>query len=131
MKLRALFLFCGAVLAATGVVVGAAASHALKADLPPEALRLIATGERYQMWHALALIAVGCLPFETGRRWLTAAGLCLLVGTVLFSGSLYTLALTSYAFVGPVTPVGGTLMILGWVCFAGHALVLLRCHNNA
>ncbi len=111
----------GAVLAFFAVGAGAFASHGLKARLAPEMLAVFETGARYQMFHALALVACG-LAAPTLRRgplaW--AAGL-FVVGTLLFSGSLYLLAVTGVRGIGVVTPFGGTAWLVGWLAFAWAA----------
>ena len=107
-------LLIGALLAALGVLLGAFGAHGLRAALSPEALGWWQTGVQYQMWQALGLVAIGAarLPGTRLSVWLLA------LGTLVFSGSLYVLALTGARWLGMVTPVGGVLMIAGWVCFA-------------
>jgi uncharacterized membrane protein YgdD (TMEM256/DUF423 family) len=100
------------------VAVGAGAfgAHGLRARLSPELLAVFETAARYQMYHALALLAVawavtrwpGALP-----HW---AGWLFLAGTVLFSGSLYLLALTGIRWLGAITPLGGLAFLAGWLC---------------
>lgn len=102
----------GAVLAALGVALGAFAAHALKARLSPELLVNFETGVRYQMYAALALLALGTRPEQ--RR----APALLLGGAVIFSGTLYVLALTGLKWLGAVTPIGGALLIAGFVLAA-------------
>ena len=110
-----LFTALGGLFGATAVVAGAFGAHALRARLDPRLLEAFQTAARYQMYHALALFAVawaiGC-----HRKWGTAAGSLLAGGTVLFSGSLYALALTGHRWLGAVTPFGGLALILGWLC---------------
>ena len=102
----------GAMLAALGVLFGAFGAHGLRNALSPEALGWWQTGVEYQMWHAIGLLAIGAarLPGTRLPVWLLA------LGTLVFSGSLYLLALTGARWPGMVTPVGGVLMIAGWVC---------------
>ena len=83
-------------------------------------LRAFEVGVRYQMYHALALLAVGWLASQ-GRRGANVAGWCFLLGTVLFSGSLYLLSLTGARAFGPVTPMGGVLLLVGWCSTAWAA----------
>ena len=110
-------LLAGSVLGALGVAAGAFGAHALKARLAPDALAAWETGVRFQLVHALALLAVGLLARQVGLP-LRGSGLAFAWGTVLFSGSLYVLALGGPRWLGPVTPVGGVLLIAGWVLLA-------------
>lgn len=119
-----LFLAIAALLGGFAVAGGAFASHALQDQLPARALGVFQTGIRYQMYHALALLAVALLQAvaKPPSPWLTAAGGLFIAGTVLFSGSLYLLSLASVKAVGPVTPVGGVALMAGWACLAIAAL---------
>jgi uncharacterized membrane protein YgdD (TMEM256/DUF423 family) len=112
-------LLAGALLAGLGVMLGAFGTHGLRAALTPEALGWWQTGVQYQMWQAIGLVAIGAarLPGTRLSVWLLA------LGTLIFSGSLYVMALTGARWLGMVTPVGGVLMIAGWVCLS---LTLLR-----
>jgi uncharacterized membrane protein YgdD (TMEM256/DUF423 family) len=92
------------------VATGAFAAHGLKDRLTPEALGWIKTASDYEMWHGLALLAIALL----GRGALRAAALAFLIGIVLFSGSLYLLALTGWRGFAWVTPFGGVALLLGW-----------------
>ena len=129
------FLVIGAVSGLVGVAAGAFGSHALRGRLTPERLGQFETAVRYQLWHALALFAVvivGSLHFANPRithpelivledtiGWPAAmAGWLFVAGTLLFSGSLYALALTGKRRWGMVAPIGGTCFILGWVSLA-------------
>ncbi len=111
-----LFFRLGALSALVSVAAGAFGAHALRARLTPEYLAVFETAGRYQMYHALGLLAValavtrwpGALPVWAG--WLFVAG------TVLFSGSLYILALTGIRWWGAVTPLGGVALLVGWLC---------------
>lgn len=99
----------GALLALLGVALGAFGTHSLRDVLTPERLATFETGVRYQMYHALGLIAIGALPTPPYRTaWL------LFVGSLIFSGSLYTLVLTDLSWLGAVAPIGGALQLLGW-----------------
>ena len=111
-----LFFRVGSLSALVAVAAGAFGAHALRARLAPELLAVFETGAQYQMYHALGLLAVawatsrwpGALPIWAG--WLFVAG------TVLFSGSLYALALTGVRGLGAITPFGGVAFLAGWLC---------------
>ena len=116
--LNALMTF-GALSAATSVVLGAFGAHALKGKLSISSQATFETAVHYQMTHSLGLLLVGVLMLVLGVKtpWLTAAW-SFAVGIVLFSGSLYGLALLGWRWLGPVTPVGGALFIVGWLALA-------------
>ena len=118
MMLNALMTF-GALSAATSVVLGAFGAHALKGKLTGASLATFETAVHYQMTHSLGLLLVGVLMLVLGVKtpWLTAAW-SFTVGIFLFSGSLYGLALLGWRWLGPVTPVGGALFIVGWLALA-------------
>ena len=110
------FLGLGAVLAALAVAAGAFAAHGLRTRLTPELLAIFETGARSQMYHALGLLAVACV---VGRApGAAAAGWCFVAGVVLFSGSLYALALSGARWLGAVTPLGGLAFLAGWLVLA-------------
>jgi len=107
-----------ALLGLVAVVLGALGSHALKARLAPEALESFEVGVRYQMLHALLLLAVEALPILIERYKLIIARL-VVSGVLTFSGSIYLLSTRAISgldlsFLGPVTPVGGLLLIAAW-----------------
>ena len=102
----------GAVGMFLAVALGAFAAHGLKARLTPEMLTIFETGVRYHVYHALALLALGA------ARGPEKAGWCFIAGIVVFSGSLYVLALTGEKRLGMVTPIGGLLFLAGWILFA-------------
>lgn len=118
----------GAAFGFIGVALGAFGSHALRGKLPPDRAATFETGVRYQMWHALALFAVvivdawtpgsGSFLFlaaDRGTGWpALAAGWLFVAGIVLFSGSLYVLAVTRRPAWGALTPFGGVCLLLGW-----------------
>lgn len=108
-------LAAGLILAALGVGLGAFGAHALKARLDPAMLANFETGVRYQMYAALALIALG------GQVSIRRAPALLLAGAVIFSGTLYVLAMTGQRWLGAVTPIGGALLIAGFVVAAVEA----------
>ncbi len=108
-----LFGVLGAVSGFCGVALGAFGAHALRERLSPELLAVFETAVRYQMFHALALLGVALLaPRASVAGWLFVAG------TVLFSGSLYGLALSGSRWLGAVTPVGGLCFLAGWAALA-------------
>ncbi len=99
----------------TAVAAGAFGAHVLRADLPPAALQTWETAARYQMYHALALLMVttrGSRAIPAGT--LRVAAWSWVIGMVLFSGSLYGLALTGVRWLGAVTPLGGLALLAGW-----------------
>ena len=99
-------------------MAGAFGAHALRAYLAPAALETFETGARYQLTHALALMVVALRSGSSSAPALEWSGWLLAIGTALFSGSLYALALTGQHGFGWLTPVGGVCLILGWVALA-------------
>ena len=113
------FLLLGAVLGFLGVALGAFGAHELRSRLAPEMLAVFETGVRYQMYHVFALLAVAAAIGHLGNaRLLVVAGWFFFAGILVFSGSLYALALTGTGILGAVTPIGGLMFLLGWACFA-------------
>jgi len=107
----------GAVLGFLGVTFGAFGAHALRSRLSPEMLAVFETGVRYQMYHTFAVLIVAAAIGRIGdASLLVLAGWFFLAGILLFSGSLYALALTGVGIWGAVTPVGGLLFLIGWAC---------------
>jgi len=113
-----LFLTLGAVSAFVAVAAGAFGAHGLRARLAPDLLAVFETAARYQMYHALALLAVAWVTARWPGPLPQWAGWLFVVGTVLFSGSLYALALTSVRWLGAITPLGGVAFLAGWLCLA-------------
>jgi uncharacterized membrane protein YgdD (TMEM256/DUF423 family) len=115
------FFALGSVLALLAVVAGAFGAHALRNRLAPDALNVFEIGARYHLYHGLGLLAVAW----ASARWpsvpVAAAGWLFVAGVVLFSGSLYLLALTGQRWLGAVTPFGGLAFILGWAMLAWAA----------
>ena len=108
-----LFLLAGSFFCMLSVILGAFAAHGLKSRLSDYAICIFKTAAEYQMVHGLALIAVAIL-----IKWginLSMAGGFFIAGTLLFSGSLYLLALTGLKWLGPITPLGGLCFIIGWI----------------
>lgn len=117
--MRRLFLFLGGLFGGLGVILGAFGAHTLKARLTPELLATFETGVRYQIYHALALLAVALLyGSRSAKGLMIVSGWLFVVGTLLFSGSLYVLVLGGVRWLGAITPVGGTAFIIGWFCLA-------------
>src|SRR5438094_8507892 len=113
------FLLIGAIFGFLGVAFGAFGAHALRSRLSPEMLTVFETGVRYQMYHAFAVLIVAAAIGHIGNaRLLTIAGWLFFTGVLLFSGSLYGLALTNVRILGAVTPIGGLLFLVGWACLA-------------
>ncbi len=111
-----LFVVLGAISGCLAVGAGAFGAHGLRAMVSPEMLAVFETGVRYQMYHALALIAVAWVVTRWPSGTAVWAGWLFVAGTLLFSGSLYLLALTGVRWLGAVTPLGGVAFLAGWVC---------------
>ncbi len=105
----------GATLALLAVALGAFGAHALRARLEPRDLEIFETAVRYQMYHALALLGIAWLSTRLGDLLIGWAGWLMVAGTLVFSGSLYLLVLTGPRWLGAITPIGGVLMIAGWL----------------
>lgn len=109
------FLVMACAVGAAGVILGAFGAHGLKARLTPELLEVWQTAVQYHLWHALALLATGILLLQAPHvRWLEAAGWTFLAGILVFSGSLYLMAVTGWRGLGAVTPFGGLALIAAW-----------------
>lgn len=104
------------------VALGAFAAHDLKGRLAPDLLAVFEVGVRYQMYHALALLAVAWAATRWPGTAVTASGWLFVAGTVIFSGSLYVLSLTGVRWLGAITPIGGLAFLAGWACLAWAAL---------
>ncbi len=119
------FLYWGVAYGLIGVALGAFGAHALRERLSPDNLGIWHTGVQYQFYHALALLAVGVLallwPHNAALAW---AGWLFALGTLVFSASLYALALSGIRVLGAITPFGGVALILGWVAL----LVAIATH---
>jgi uncharacterized membrane protein YgdD (TMEM256/DUF423 family) len=113
-----IFATLGALSGFIAVGAGAFGAHGLKARLTPELLAVFETGARYQIYHALALLAVAWAIARWPGRAAVASGWCFVGGTVIFSGSLYLLALTGVRGFGAITPLGGVLFLAGWLLLA-------------
>lgn len=116
-----LFFIVGALSAGTAVAAGAFGAHALKRRLAADLLAIFEVGVRYQLAHALALLAVAWACGRWPGAWATASGWCFLGGTLVFSGSLYALALSGQRWLGAITPLGGLALLVGWLLLATAA----------
>ncbi|AKX59644.1 DUF423 domain-containing protein [Thiopseudomonas alkaliphila] len=119
-----LILLIASVLGLTGVGLGAFAAHGLRSELTASALAVFQTGVQYQLLHALVLVAIGLAAISQRNAWLSAAASFIVLGVVLFSGSLYLLVLTPLKL-GLVTPLGGLLLMLGWLCLGVSSVRLM------
>ena len=117
-----LFFAIGAFSACIAVIAGAFGSHALKQRLSPDMLAVFEVGVRYQMYHALALMGAGFACAKWPGRLVSAGGWLFVAGTLFFSGSIYQLSLTGTKWIGIITPIGGGILMLGWLCLAVGAL---------
>jgi uncharacterized membrane protein YgdD (TMEM256/DUF423 family) len=110
----------GAVFGGLAIAAGAFGAHGLKQLLPADQLQVFDTAVRYQFYHGLALITTGLLIRNFNNKNLARAGNCFIAGTILFSGSLYILSTSALLniqmnWIGIITPIGGLLMITGWI----------------
>jgi len=118
------FLKLAALLGALSVILGAFGAHALKTMISEKSLAIFETGVRYQYYHVIAIVITGILYKEFTNNFLQWAGRLFCLGILFFSGSLYFLALTekgelsSFKWVGAITPIGGACFIAGWVLLA-------------
>ena len=138
MRSATMFLTAGAISGFTSVAAGAFGAHGLRSRLPPNLLLTFETAARYQMYHALALCLLGVLGLLPARALdnrgaaaalaigsdalYSASGFGFLAGTLLFSGSLYALALSGKLWLGMIAPLGGVSFLVGWLCLLLLAL---------
>jgi uncharacterized membrane protein YgdD (TMEM256/DUF423 family) len=123
--MSAVFWVLGSLFGFLGVAAGAFGAHALQARVTPQLLGVFETAVRYQMYHAVGLLAAAWLVGHSASRSAAAAGWLFFAGIVIFSGSLYILVLSGVRWWGAVTPVGGVAFLAGWamLAWAGwHAL---------
>lgn len=116
-----LFFFLGCVFAFLAVAAGAFGAHALESRLTPDRLETFQLGARYQMYHALALLAVAWATTRWPGIATTAAGWLFVAGIVIFAGSLYALGLGAPRWLGAITPIGGLSFLAGWLLLAWAA----------
>ena len=112
------FILISALAGFIGVALGAFGAHGLKGRLSPDMLAVFDTAVRYQLVHAVALLATASLMDRLSGWLITTAGWMFFAGIVLFSGSLYLLALTGVTVLGAITPLGGLAFLVGWACLA-------------
>lgn len=118
------FLVSSAFIGALSVILGAFGAHGLKKIVSSETLVTYETAVRYQFYHVFALALTGLLFASGSTSLMKAAGVLFIIGMILFSGSLYLLTYKSAAqlqglgWVGPITPIGGSLLVAGWICLA-------------
>jgi len=110
-----LFVGFGALFGAVSVGAGAFAAHLLRNRLDDYSISLVETAARYQMYHALALIGVGLVSLRLDDWMTRTSGFSFILGILVFSGSLYVLAFTGMKWLGAITPIGGVMMIIGWL----------------
>jgi uncharacterized membrane protein YgdD (TMEM256/DUF423 family) len=122
LTLERVFFGLGALSALISVAAGAFGAHALRERLAPDMLAVFETGARYQMYHALGLLAVAWAVTRWPASTAGLAGWLFLAGTLLFCGTLYLLALTGQRWLGAITPLGGLAFIAGWAALAWAAL---------
>jgi uncharacterized membrane protein YgdD (TMEM256/DUF423 family) len=117
-----LFMLVGAVAGFLGVAAGAFGAHGLRNRVSPDMLQVFETAVRYQLYHVFALLLTAVVIGRMGSaRLLTFAGWSFVAGIVLFSGSLYALALTGISTLGAITPLGGLAFLVGWACLSIYA----------
>ena len=108
------FFISGAIAAFVGVALGAFGAHSLRTKLSPEMLNIFEVGVRYQIYHALALLAVAWGISRWPQSNLNAAGWAFIAGIIIFSGSLYILSIFGIRWLGAITPIGGLAFLIGW-----------------
>ena len=116
------FAVLGVVSAAIAVALGAFGAHGLRGRVTPDLANVFEVGARYHMYHALGLIGVAWMASRWPGVATNAAGWLFVVGTILFSGSLYLMTLTGQRWLGAITPLGGAAFILGWLALAWRLL---------
>ena len=114
------FITIGAGFGFLGVAIGAFAAHMLKQKLPPDLFDIFEVGVRYHMYHALAIVAVGLAAAQWSGNTIGWSGWAFTAGILIFSGSLYVLALTGTRWLGAITPIGGLAFLVGWALLAYH-----------
>jgi uncharacterized membrane protein YgdD (TMEM256/DUF423 family) len=113
-----IFVILGSLSGLIAVATGAFGAHSLRDRLSADLLATFETGVRYQMYHALALLFVAWAATRWTNSLTTVAGWLFVVGTLIFSGSLYALSLSGARWLGAITPLGGVAFLGGWICLA-------------
>jgi len=127
--MKSVFLLLASLSAMTGVGLGAFGAHGLKNVLSPELLTVYQTGVTYQMWHALGLMGISLVHQQSPEsKLINWAGWLMFIGIILFSGSLYLLAILNLKWIGIITPIGGVSFIMAWVLIAIFATK--KQHNS-
>ena len=111
-------MFVGALMGGLGVAIGAFGAHGLRGRLTPDMLAVFETGVRYHLYHALAMLATAALMSRMDGRAIVVAGWSFFAAILIFSGSLYALALSDVRILGAVTPIGGVAFLIGWIALA-------------
>ena len=114
-KLSRIFITSAAISGFLATCLGAFGAHALKSKISMDMLAVYQIGVSYQFYHSLALLLLGLLMIHYDNKYLRLSGVMFGVGILLFSGSLYLLAITSVHFLGMVTPIGGLCFLAGWL----------------
>lgn len=127
------FLIAASTLGALSVILGAFGAHSLKQIVPADTVAVFETGVRYQFYHTFALLGVAVLYNSFPGKWLIGAGWLFILGIILFSGSLYLLTVlkatntVGLRGVGIITPIGGLILVAGWLCLL---IGILTSANN-
>jgi uncharacterized membrane protein YgdD (TMEM256/DUF423 family) len=120
----------GAVMGLISVVLGALGAHLLQSYLDAEALHIFETGARFQMYHAIMLIITGVMYGIWQSKLLTIAGGFFLIGTLIFSGSLYSLAISDIKVLGAIAPIGGLGLMSGWAILIVASCCIAKKHKT-
>lgn len=119
-------IIIGALLGLTSVIMGAFGAHYLESFLSSEAISIFETGARFQMYHALLLIIIGLMQGNWPSRLLTVTTIFISLGILIFSGSLYVIALSGISIIGAITPLGGLSLIIGWALLILSAALVIK-----
>lgn len=117
------FVGLGALLAALSVALGAFSAHLLKGALGEYEMNILETAARYQMYHAIGMILSGLILLRIDTWMTRTAGFMFLFGVLIFSGSLLGIALLQHRWLGAITPIGGSFLILGWLLLSAALLL--------